>query len=94
MSLSLNLPYSISYPLTRLARRFAPPRPETCHDQSAYFDHQYDSTQRMHERFMAHDSKEVKRRLARSSQDVIDRALVSTLMQIMMPEPAEYRVAS
>ena len=52
LSLSLNLPYTICYPLARIARRFAPPRAETCDDQAAYFDHQYDSTQRMHERFM------------------------------------------
>jgi SAM-dependent methyltransferase len=52
VSLSLNLPFTICCPLARLARRFAPPRPETCHDQAAYFEHQYLSTQRMHERFM------------------------------------------
>jgi SAM-dependent methyltransferase len=54
MSLSLNLPYPVCYPLAHLARWLAgSPPPTTCQDQAAYFDHQYASTRHMQQRFMA-----------------------------------------
>ena len=54
MSLSLNLPFSVCYPLTLLARRRLPKKlPEIAHDQRKYFLDQYQSTQARYQKFIA-----------------------------------------
>lgn len=53
MPLSVNLPYPVCYSLVRLVRWVTPPRrPRESYDQSAYFDHQYHSTEALRRRFM------------------------------------------
>ena len=50
MAFTLNLPYAICYPVTRLARRRLRTQPGAAHeDQAAYFEQQYrDTNQRYH----------------------------------------------
>jgi SAM-dependent methyltransferase len=52
MPFSLNLPYPVCYPLTRFVRWLRPPYRKAAHDQAAYFDYQYQTTEHMRRRFM------------------------------------------
>jgi SAM-dependent methyltransferase len=54
MPFSLNLPYPICYPMTRLARRLSPMwLPKIAEDQEAYFEGQSQTTERAVREFMA-----------------------------------------
>jgi SAM-dependent methyltransferase len=53
MALSLNLPYVVCYPLTRLARRLQRNRAqEINYDKAAYFEYQHGSTERLRQRYL------------------------------------------
>lgn len=52
MPFSLNLPYAICYPMTRLARSLSRCEAAKSYDQNAYFEYQFQSTERMQRRFM------------------------------------------
>lgn len=53
MALSLNLPFSVCYPLVKFARKLKlEQRASVDQDQDAYFQHQYASTHRLRDAFM------------------------------------------